>query len=252
MSECRRIIDLMGAYVYGDLTPEETRMVDSHVTECRSCWEELEARARAVQLVPNDIPALTDDERLRVMWSVKGALRSEHGEKRLPTFKRVPVLGFAAAVVIIAAFATGAIFGLRSKPPKVIVKRVPVTKERQVTPAPPATPVEAPDRVADTSGPSINQPIIRPGNEIAVQPPSRDNMPDIYRWKPERRSPVEPPKLSTVIPPMDQPQSVLEQPREEDPTSPIPPMISSPDAGAHEFPGSVPDVEPGTATPDSD
>lgn len=241
MRECRKIGDLLGAYVYGDVTPDETRRVDEHIKECKTCRHDLETRAGAVALVPDDLPALTDDEKLRIMWSVKGALRAEREGNVIRSPYMSFVRGFALTALVAAAFGAGTLL-VRNKPPKVIVKHVPV-KEHHSAPAPALANAPNRDNVADSSGPSINQPIIIPERRIAVQPPGRDNVPETYRWSPKRRPRTDLPKLSPV-PAQDNLSPLLEMPKDDVNANPVPPLLMTPGEEYSEPVESASEAEP--------
>lgn len=124
----KRIAELFGAYIYGDLAPEEMRKVRLHVSACDDCARELQARSRTVALVPNALSKLTDEERHRVIWAVKGAVRARTGPRRFFLFTPEFARGFAVAALVAGAFYTGTVFGFKLKPARV-VKQV-IVKER--------------------------------------------------------------------------------------------------------------------------
>ncbi len=132
MKECRKISDLLGAYVYGDLALDEMRRVRTHADTCDACRIEVEALRRTVALVPSDLPKLTDEERLRVTWAVKGAVRAKSEASRLRVFAFAAIKGFAIVMVVGSAFGFGALYGVRAKPAKVIVKYVPERSQKHV------------------------------------------------------------------------------------------------------------------------
>lgn len=127
MSDCKKIVDLLGAYVYGDLSPEEMRRVRLHVKDCEKCSGELAERSLVVKLIPSELPKLSDEERMRIAWTVKGAVRTKEESKRFFLFTPMFMRGMAFAATIVVAFAAGKIYGTKTTPVRVVteIKRVP-------------------------------------------------------------------------------------------------------------------------------
>jgi anti-sigma factor RsiW len=75
--KCKQAQDLIGAYIYGDLAAEEMRDLRVHTQDCALCREDLASRGRIISALDDTVPMLTDEERLRIAWSVKGAVRKE-------------------------------------------------------------------------------------------------------------------------------------------------------------------------------
>ncbi|MBI2843145.1 MAG: zf-HC2 domain-containing protein [Armatimonadetes bacterium] len=188
MFGCGRIADLLGAYVYGDLTSEEMRKVEQHTESCAACARDLKSRERAVALVPNELPKLSDEEKQRIMWTVSGAVRPRE-QREAP---RISVWSLAKAaavtVIVVVAFVTGANYGQRSVEPKVIVKEVP---QQQA----PAQTQLGPENTADPeldSGPAetIDKPVAVPRRTIASDSFRRDRLRETYRRNRARRNTV--------------------------------------------------------------
>ena len=103
--KCRQVRDLMGAYLYGDLAPEEMRDLRVHAQDCALCREDLATRGRVVSALDDEAPILTDEERQRIAWSVKGAVAEEAvGDE---TAYRAPVPAFGIAAVLVAGVVVG-------------------------------------------------------------------------------------------------------------------------------------------------
>lgn len=94
---CKQTSKLMGAYIYGDLPPEQMQEVRTHANECTRCREDLSSRKAAVAAIPGQVPELTDAEKQRIEWFVKGALSRQSEHPRVSRWM-VPALGGAAAV----------------------------------------------------------------------------------------------------------------------------------------------------------
>ena len=103
--KCRQAQELIGAYLYGDLAPEEMRDLRVHAQECALCREDLASRGRVISALDDDVPGLTDEERQRIAWSVKGAVRREQLQRRPFVTKLVPA--FALTGMLIAGVLVG-------------------------------------------------------------------------------------------------------------------------------------------------
>jgi hypothetical protein len=222
MRNCRSVADLLGAYIYGDLTPDEMRRVRTHIEECDACARELETRSHAVALVPNDLPTLSDEERQRVTWAVKGALRARGEAVPFRLISPGSVRGLAVAAVVVAAFAAGIILG--SKSPKVFARQVPANERPSRAGGPT-------DRVADTPKASVNVRAVPPEPVMAVGPSRRDRIREVYRHKDEKRAEVTPPKLSPAVPEENLEHQQV-RPEEENPGANLVPAPVPPDGGA--------------------
>lgn len=104
--KCRQAQELMGAYLYGDLAPEEMRELRVHAQDCTLCREDLATRGKVVSSLGDVTPELSDADRQRIAWSVKGAVRKKEARNRPSIFRLVPALGLAAAVLA-AGFMAG-------------------------------------------------------------------------------------------------------------------------------------------------
>ena len=68
MLTCRELVDFLWRYVEDDLSPDERRTFDRHLSMCRGCRAYLESYRRTIELghaafadldagVPDDVPA---------------------------------------------------------------------------------------------------------------------------------------------------------------------------------------------------
>ena len=132
--KCDQIRDLMGAFLYGDLSPDEMREVRAHAQGCGECKRDLAARTSVVAAISDSAPALTDAERQRIAWAVRGAVSrapvcEPAGRRWLPAF--------GVAMALVAGIALGTAINLvvsgrwnlgsqeakhHSKPPRVVVQ----------------------------------------------------------------------------------------------------------------------------------
>lgn len=114
--KCKHIQDMMGAYLYGDLSPSDMREVRLHTQTCTECREDLESRGRVVSAIGDVAPKLTDEDRQSIAWTVKGAVRHAETMSHRPRFRWAPA--FAVAALLIAGLAVGALITTRAgKPP---------------------------------------------------------------------------------------------------------------------------------------
>ena len=98
--KCKNVRELMGAYLYGDLAPHEMKDVRLHAEDCVDCREDLRTRGLVVDAIPSTVPALTDEDRQRLMWSVKGAIRAREREERSVLLRVAPAFGLAAVLAL--------------------------------------------------------------------------------------------------------------------------------------------------------
>ena len=113
--KCRQAKDLIGAYLYGDLAPEEMRDLRVHTQECALCREDLASRGRIVSSLDDSVPVLSDEEKLRIAWSVKGAVRKEQLERKPIALRLLPALALAG-VLVASVFAGGYLVTHRTPP----------------------------------------------------------------------------------------------------------------------------------------
>lgn len=103
--KCRQAQELMGAYLYGDLAPEEMRDLRVHAQDCVLCREDLATRGRVVSSLSDSSPTLSDADRQRIAWSVKGVIRKQQVRTRPLILRLAPTFALAAAVLAAGFFA---------------------------------------------------------------------------------------------------------------------------------------------------
>ncbi|HPP75045.1 MAG TPA: zf-HC2 domain-containing protein, partial [Armatimonadota bacterium] len=154
MASCKNVADLFGAYIYGDLPPDEMKKLRLHIDECEECARELEIQSRVISMIPSEVPALSDEERQRIEWTVKGAIRAKEKPVRIGLFSPAFIKGFAFTTAVVAAFAAGTAIGLRSKPVKenTIVKTAPAehAEKKPAISQPPDSVAEQPKETIPT------------------------------------------------------------------------------------------------------
>jgi hypothetical protein len=115
--KCKQIKELMGAYLYGDLSPEEMREVRLHANACGGCREDLRTRGAAVASVGDRVPDLTDLEKQRIAWYVEGAVR--RNDARAPAGLRLAPILAGGTIAIAAGVAIGALIASNLAKPSV-------------------------------------------------------------------------------------------------------------------------------------
>ena len=103
--KCRKVKELMGAYLFGDLSPAEMREVRDHALNCDECGEDLMSRGALIAAMDDSVPTLTDMERQEISWSVKGAVRAteEMGSRR----RFMPAAAIACGIMLLAGLVLG-------------------------------------------------------------------------------------------------------------------------------------------------
>jgi len=117
---CERNRPLLTRYAIGDLDESLSRELEQHLEKCSECRAELEAEREAVNLLKDVLArsaapeALAPERKNAIMRSLERRERTPLGSARW-IFGSHPVLARAAAVVVLAALAVGAvIFSLPS------------------------------------------------------------------------------------------------------------------------------------------
>jgi len=147
--KCRQAQELIGAYLYGDLSAEEMRDSRVHAQECTLCREDLASRGRIVSSLDDSVPALSDEERQRIAWSVRGAVRKEQYSRKPLAARLVPT--FALAGVIVAGVFVGRYVISRSASPPAhrTVAKSPAGPSVKIKELPPADKNANSDQLAD-------------------------------------------------------------------------------------------------------
>ena len=199
---CRQAKDLIGAYIYGDLGPDEMRELRSHARECMPCREDLLSRGKIIASLDNSLPSLSDSERQRISWTVKGAVRKQQAPSS-PLILRLAPSAALVALVLLTGFYAGK---ATSKPTRSVPSAV-------KSPARSAAKVEVKEmpakkqKAADTTTELID--ILRTFSvPVAVAPGTRETSPG--RGQQQFRHPsVQPPdivKIETGVKPTDEPK----------------------------------------------
>jgi anti-sigma factor RsiW len=115
MSECRRVVPLLDAFVDGELVPERVLEVEEHLETCASCLEHsnlVEAMRNSTRRVVREAAIPTDAFRARIAGAL-AAERERDGERaakdgaqtspRSGWAASLPLVGLAAAVVLLVS-----------------------------------------------------------------------------------------------------------------------------------------------------
>lgn len=109
--KCKAARELMGAYLYDDLPADEMRELRLHAQTCDECIEDLRSRGAVVSSLRDDMPVLSDEERQRIVWSVKGAVKARQAVQGL--WRVRPAAAFALAGVLLLGLGVGILISLR-------------------------------------------------------------------------------------------------------------------------------------------
>ncbi len=192
--KCRQAQDLIGAYIYGDLTPDEMRDLRVHAQQCALCREDLASRGRIVSSLDSSVPELSDEDRQRISWSVKGAIRKEQLESR-PLIRRL-VPAFALTGVLVAGIVVGKYMTTQPEPPRQNVAReTNNSPEVNIEELPKADGKADPIVVADQIS-QLLQALANPNNTGMFQP-DRNSLPG-RAWLPDRRGLISPEDVFVV------------------------------------------------------
>lgn len=108
--KCNKVHRLMGAYLYGDLEPEDMRDIRLHIQVCERCRADLESRGHVISSLSMQTPSLSDNEKEWLADSIKqkiavSRLDSIDEPKAINWWLRpAPIVGLAALVLIGFAF----------------------------------------------------------------------------------------------------------------------------------------------------
>ncbi len=151
MTACRNIEEMMSAYLDGEVSPDEERLVREHLASCPGCRATLEDLRRTATLVKGleevePPPWLAQ----KIMAHVKDEAEKEEGVgifRRIfyPFRLKIPIQAFATLLIVGVVF-----YVYKSNEPRFEAARVPVKTEeatpRKAPAAPPTAGVPAPTK----------------------------------------------------------------------------------------------------------
>ena len=139
--KCGNVQELLGGYLYGDLAPHEMKDVRLHLLDCEQCRDDVRTRGLVIDAIPTGVPQLGDEDRQRIMWSVKGAIRARERDERSVLLRVAPAFGLAAVLAL--GLGIGALISANHTKPRHSER---VTRTALSHPKPSAP--EAPDTIA--------------------------------------------------------------------------------------------------------
>lgn len=148
MKACRNVQEIMSAYLDGEVSPDEERMVREHVASCSECKVVLQDLQKTAQLVKGldevePPPWLTQ----KIMAHVRDEAEKAGFFKRIfyPFRIKVPIQAFATLLIVVVVF-----YVYKSNEPQYERVRMPVKTEQGVSQEAPPPPPPAGSAV-DTS-----------------------------------------------------------------------------------------------------
>lgn len=143
MNICHKTRAFMGAYLYGDMQPDEMREIRIHLETCDECRAEMQCQSDTISRIPDESPSLSAEDRAKILWSVKGAMRGQNAMRHTTPFRRA-AWAFGAVAAVAVVFAAGAVVGGRSaffphKAPVTVSQPPPTTRPAPKPPEPAPT-----------------------------------------------------------------------------------------------------------------
>jgi anti-sigma factor RsiW len=115
MNPCHGIADLIGPYLYGDLSLAEVELVDQHLGACEQCRHDAHQRTTVLAALTPCAPAA--DERARILQTVRTAVVEATRARPPSSTSARPALAATPAVALAAAlFLAGFWIGGRARP----------------------------------------------------------------------------------------------------------------------------------------
>ncbi|MPZ82693.1 MAG: hypothetical protein GEV28_20745 [Actinophytocola sp.] len=104
-----QVRDLLGAYLLGGLSPQDTRLMDSHLAECDECLAELTAHTPVAELLRHKAPPSAAAEPQGRLEQLLAQVRTERRARW--TRRGAGVLAAAASVTLLAGIGVGILIG---------------------------------------------------------------------------------------------------------------------------------------------
>jgi len=105
MRQCYKIRNLLGSYLYDNVSPEERVEVENHIQKCGKCAEDLQTRRRILDKIEvyTDTSEESQINQEKFMWNVYKRIASEtlkRRSRRVFVFKYVLQPAFATFVIV--------------------------------------------------------------------------------------------------------------------------------------------------------
>jgi len=114
MNQCKHIGNLIGPYLYGDLTTQEAEIVENHLNSCERCRLEVDVRRKVLARLAPQTP--TPEERTRILLAVRArTLRADRAVAGAILWPRRAFVAVAAGAVAAALFLGGMWVGGRRR-----------------------------------------------------------------------------------------------------------------------------------------
>jgi anti-sigma factor RsiW len=180
MNECRQLRDLLGPYLYGDVTDEERSRMDAHLSACEACRERLKAcRALSVQL-PGNLLQPSEATEERVLQAVQDRITEHRRRASEKPQRRAFALRLAAAVLtaLVAGLWIGhrVSSGPRGRTPTMVSSQPPAAERVNVASATRTPTTEAPLPAPNDVGTPARSPTPPTGTEPAVADAAEPSM----------------------------------------------------------------------------
>ncbi len=107
MSNCKRIKAIVSEYIEQDLTREQQRMVEAHLSDCKTCDEVIE-RVKDLRTKLHTLAQLKTSEDFETILRTRIRIESGLSRRRLSEIlwtgpAKLPVYGMAVALIVIAS-----------------------------------------------------------------------------------------------------------------------------------------------------
>ncbi len=114
---CRKVKNLLGPYLYGDLEPSERDSVEDHLPTCEECQSNLEALRATVRRIPGDLFLPGEQTHNRVMAQCRDALVQTERQAAQPMNAMLGSRIVQVGITALLFFALGIWIGHQVGPP---------------------------------------------------------------------------------------------------------------------------------------
>lgn len=90
----------MGAYIFGDLEPQEMKLVRLHAKDCSACYQDLIIRTQVSINLGESTPTLSSEDKLMIARGVRNRIQIEETSNIGVFSKLIPTLGLCGLMVI--------------------------------------------------------------------------------------------------------------------------------------------------------
>lgn len=97
---CKEVKKLMGAYIFGDLEPQDMKLVRLHAKDCPVCYQDLISRTEVSINLGASTPTLSDEDKLMIVRGVRNRIQIDETSNIGVFSKLIPALGLCGLMVI--------------------------------------------------------------------------------------------------------------------------------------------------------